>query len=154
MPKIYGHAYASTDAMASAKFAVEIFGANLVHDNKPSDAVCAATGAREVTVRMPSFEDFRGGGLLFTFVTNPLKPGGDYNISRHVAALTKLYGNLSDNSGHHWNQFFDNHLGFYVPAMAELPRKLTDAAVGKPALCVLMYAALCVLMYAAVYPRN
>jgi len=32
-----------------------------------------------------------------------------------VAAMKRLYGNLSDNTGHHWNQFFDAHLGFYVP---------------------------------------
>eukprot|EP00947_MAST-08B_sp_MAST-8B-sp1_P001793 g1793.t1 len=35
-----------------------------------------------------------------------------------------LYGNLSDNTGHHWNQFFDSHLGFYVEDMNTLPRRL------------------------------
>ena len=65
---------------------------------------------------LPSFPDFRGGGLRLRLVHNPRKPaGGAYDIAAHVAAMRTLYGNLSDNSGHHWNQFFDSHLGFYVP---------------------------------------
>jgi hypothetical protein len=130
MPKIYGHSYASTDAEASARFAVEYFGATIIHDELPAEPACAATGAREVTVRMPSFDDFRGGGLYFSFVTNPLKPGGSYNISQHVKALTLLYGNLSDNQHHDWNQYFDNHLGFYITDMAALPQKLMETKVG------------------------
>ena len=139
-------------------------------------------------MRLPAFDDYRGGGLHIRFVSNPRKPGGAYGVAAHVAALTRLYGSaphparhasicpppaasalavaarirpvrrlcrvrggasptraapercsrghpsrrsgrlalrscrrlaalcadLSDNSGHHWNQFFDNHLGFYV----------------------------------------
>ena len=80
-------------------------------------------------MRLPSFADYRGGGLRVRFVSNPRKPGGTHGVAAHVAALTALYGNLSDNSGHHWNQFFDNHLGFYVPRMGELPRRLLDDGV-------------------------
>ena len=63
------------------------------------------------------------------FVHNPRKPGGAYNVSSFVRSMRALYGNLSDNSGHHWNQYFDSHLGFYVTGMDELARRLIADAV-------------------------
>ena len=120
-PRVWGHSYASTDAAASAAFAVKYFGATIVADAHPG---CAAGRPREVEVRLPRFDDYRGGGLRLRFVSNPLKPGGDHGVAAHVAAVTTLYGDLSNNSGHHWNQFFDNHLGFYVGRSDELAASL------------------------------
>ena len=147
-PRVWGHSYASVDAGASAAFAMKYFGATLVSDNEPHcggerDGATGATGAtgasaaasaasavpREVVVRLPSFADYRGGGLRVRFVSNPRKPGGAHGVAAHVAALTTLYGNLSDNSGHHWNQFFDNHLGFYVGRSDVLAAQLLRDAV-------------------------
>lgn len=119
-PTVHGHSYASTDPRASADFAIKYFGATLVRDDQPACAPAAATAAaaaaapREVVVRLPQHGDFRGGGLELHFVSNPRKPAGSYDIAAHVAAMATLFGNLSDNSGHHWNQYFDNHLGFYA----------------------------------------
>jgi len=121
-PTVHGHSYASVDPKASADFAVKYFGAALVKDEQP---VCmpgivgglrgeSGVPPREVVVRLPLHSDFRGGGLELRFVSNPRKAGGAYDIAAHVDAMARLYGNLSDNSGHHWNQFFDNHLGFYA----------------------------------------
>ena len=107
-PRVHGHAYASTDPKASADFAVKYFGATLLRDDAPRCAGPAdARAPREVTVRLPHHADYRGGGLVLRFVSNPRKPGGAYDIARHAAAMRVLYGNLSVNTGHHWNQFFD-----------------------------------------------
>ena len=38
--------------------------------------------------------------------------------------MRALYGNLSDNRGHHWNQFFDSHLGFYARPSSDIARDL------------------------------
>ena len=57
------------------------------------------------------------------FAHNPAKPAGD-SPAAFVASMAVLYGNLSDNSGHHWNQFFDDHLGFYVSGDEGLARRL------------------------------
>eukprot|EP00929_Paragymnodinium_shiwhaense_P063389 TRINITY_DN31666_c2_g1_i1.p1 TRINITY_DN31666_c2_g1~~TRINITY_DN31666_c2_g1_i1.p1 ORF type:complete len:671 (-),score=73.42 TRINITY_DN31666_c2_g1_i1:120-2045(-) len=108
---IYGHAYASVDPEASAAFAERYFGAIRLKD---TGRICG-DGSREIEVLYPSFDDYRGGGLRVSFVHNPKKPGGQYDIAAFVKSMTVLYGNLSNNSGHHWNQFFDSHLGFYVP---------------------------------------
>jgi len=75
-------------------------------------------------VRLPHHDDYRGGGLLLRFVTNPRKPGGAYDIAAHDAAMRLLFGDLSNNSGHHWNQFFDDHLGFYARSSSELAADL------------------------------
>lgn len=70
--------------------------------------------AWQVEVQLPRFDDWRGNGLRLTFVFNPRKFGGSYDVASHVKAMHVLYGNLSDNAEHQWTQFFDNHLGFYV----------------------------------------
>eukprot|EP00931_Biecheleriopsis_adriatica_P116167 TRINITY_DN91847_c0_g1_i1.p1 TRINITY_DN91847_c0_g1~~TRINITY_DN91847_c0_g1_i1.p1 ORF type:complete len:671 (-),score=57.20 TRINITY_DN91847_c0_g1_i1:19-1974(-) len=106
--KIWGHSYASTDPELSAQFAERYFGAERVRDINPG---CGSS--REIEVRYPQFNDFRGGGLHVRFVRNSRKPGGQYDIPAYVESMKHLYGNLSDNSKHHWNQFFDSHLGFY-----------------------------------------
>ena len=137
-PRVHGHSYASTDPGASADFAVKYLGATLLSDHSPKCTANAGAGAaqlpphagtldsspREVTVRLPLHHDYRGGGLTLRFVRNPHKPGGKYDIAAHVAAMHVLYGNLSVNTGHHWNQFFDSHLGFYPPNSQELARSL------------------------------
>ena len=114
-PRVFGHSFASTDPKASADFAIKYFGATLLKDSSPACAsvrepVRSATSPptsaapREVVVRLPHHDDFRGGGLELRFVSNPRKAGGVYDISAHVDAMSRLYGNLSDNSGHHWNR--------------------------------------------------
>ena len=61
---------------------------------------------------MPTFGDYRGGGLRLLFAENPRKPGGWYDVPAFVESMRTLYGNLSDNRGeHHWHQFFDDHVG-------------------------------------------
>ena len=46
-------------------------------------------------MRLPKHADFRGGGLLVRFVSNPLKQGGRYDIAAHVEAMRVLYGACS-----------------------------------------------------------
>ena len=38
--------------------------------------------------------------------------------------MRALFGNLANNSGHHWNQFFDSHLGFYARPSDDIARDL------------------------------
>ena len=127
-PKVWGHSYASINPKASADFAVKYFGATLLRDDAPQCAGPASSSQqppREVSVKLPMHTDYRGGGLVLRFVSNPRKPsGGSYGISAHVAAMKVLFGNLSINSGHHWNQFFDSHLGFYARPSSELAMDL------------------------------
>ena len=99
-PRVHGHSFGSTNPRASADFVIKYFGATLVKDDAPK---CdhdwpAGTGTappREVTVRLPFHSDYRGGGLLLRFVSDPRKPGGSYDIARHVEAMGVLYGDLS-----------------------------------------------------------
>jgi len=101
-------------------------GATLLADNTPS---CAGSSVhsgslqpREVTVRLPHHDDYRGGGLTIWFTSNPRKRGGRYDIAAHARAMSALFGNLSHNGGHHWNQFFDSHLGFYSRPSSDTAR--------------------------------
>ena len=71
-------------------------------------------------MQLPHHPDYRGGGLRLRFVSNTRKSGGPYGIAEHAAAMKVLFGDLSDNSGHHWNQFFDSHLGFYARPSGEM----------------------------------
>ena len=104
-PTVQGHSYASIDPRSSADFAIRYFGATLLSDSRPR---CLGKAderpPREVSVRLPRHADFRGGGLELRFVSNPRKPGGAYDTAAHTAAMTLLFGNLSVNTGHHWNQ--------------------------------------------------
>lgn len=106
--KIWGHVYASVDPELSARFVEQYFGAKRVHETHPG-----CSGASEIEVKYPYHDDLRGGGLHIRFVQNTRKPGGHYDIRAFVESMAHLFGNLSNNSGHHWNQFFDAHLGFY-----------------------------------------
>lgn len=125
IPRVHGHSYASTDPKASADFAQKYFGAALLSDQQPAcGALAGETAPREVSVRLPHHRDYRGGGLILRFVHNPRKPGGKYDVAAHVAAMSRLFGNLSDNTGHHWNQFFDSHLGFYARPSSDIARDL------------------------------
>jgi hypothetical protein len=54
---------------------------------------------------------------------------GSYTPEDYAESMGVLYGNLSDNSGHQWNQFFDNHLGFYVDDSAVLAQALITDGV-------------------------
>ena len=100
-PRVHGHAYASTDPHASAAFAIKYLGAALVYDSAPHcPGPPDARAPREVTVRLPTHGDYRGGGLVLRFVSNPRKHGGDYDIAAHVSAMHVLFGNLSDNRHH------------------------------------------------------
>ena len=121
LPVIRGHSFASTDPAASAAFAQKYFGAEPLGAATTASTPC---GASEYSVRLPRFGDFRGGGMELRFAHNPAKPAGDYSPTAFVASMAVLYGNLSDNSGHHWNQFFDDHLGFYVSGDEGLARRL------------------------------
>jgi len=123
-PHVVGHVFGSTDPEASALFAERYFGARIL-ENRGANA-CQADGKptpHATHVKLPKFSDYRGGGMEISFVFNPRKKCGAplpetgqcYGVEAHVAAMKRLYGNLSDNTGHHWNQFFDAHLGFYVP---------------------------------------
>jgi hypothetical protein len=124
-PRVHGHSYASLDPKASADFAIKYLGATLVSDHTPSCEHAGGTPPpREVSVRLPHHADYRGGGLLLRFVYNARKPGGAYDIAAHVAAMGILFGNLSSNTGHHWNQFFDSHLGFYAKPSSQIATEL------------------------------
>uniref|UniRef100_A0A7S4Q8B7 Uncharacterized protein n=1 Tax=Alexandrium monilatum TaxID=311494 RepID=A0A7S4Q8B7_9DINO len=116
---IWGHAFFSADPGAAAAFAEAYFGARRLRDVRPG---CGS--AREVEVALPALGDVRGGGLHLKFVNNPGKPGGPYGVADFVRSMGVLFGNLSDNGGRHWNQFFDAHLGFYVPSMVDLAAAL------------------------------
>lgn len=121
LPRVVGHSFASLDPVASSDFVIRYFGATFLE--KESSHACGGEEAVAAHVRMPLFQDWRGGGLYLSFVSNPYKPGGSYDVQEHVKSMGILYGNLSDNKHHQWNQFFDNHLGLYVADS----RKLVDA---------------------------
>lgn len=112
-PRVVGHSYASVDPAASAAFAVKYFGAELL-----------LVASLESKVRLPRFDDYRGGGMVLRFARRPTPSAGGYGVAEFVRSMEALAGNLSDNSGYQWNQFFDNHLGFFVRGQAALAERL------------------------------
>lgn len=118
LPQVVGHSFASTDPGASGDFAVRYFGAEFVTQHPD-----------EVQIRLPSFDDFRGGGLVLRFARSAGSPGGWYDVPAFVQSMSVLAGNLSDNTRYQWNQFFDNHLGFYVRGQSKLAARLLGDGV-------------------------